>query len=528
MAEEKKGLFSRFFKKKDISADVELPSPPNDISKPAIPPLESKKLDIEDQISDIQKEIDGKEDDDFAQLRAVLSEDEPKEPAEEPEEAPEVPVEEESEPDLEPVEEKDEDMGVEEEPEPKPVKVQKQAPKSIPKPVPKPAPKPEPKVKPAPVSVEEPKFDPLTLKVLSKDQKGKIILREQKNLAKVKADVATRLRDVREEERTFGQKYKNLKALDQKLAKDKKALDDEEDSLIEKVKSIEKEEKLLESRQKAIAPRLATLDRNESFIKKKIQELNDRERDIVAKEQEQKKTIALLDDKEKQIVTDLDKIERDRKLIDEKAEEIEKIFDEIQKNRGLLSKQDSEIRQRKAQLDKLNSEYQEKKDSLNDLDKEITEREAAVEAKERHASDLVAQAKKMQAHKEALGQMEKTYVRLKQKLKDEYHKLEQIYNKRVVLEKGGSFTEEDIAEFTRLKAAKEANPNHAEIADEHLQEFVEETSALVQKGDYVDANQNLAQLIAKHHKMEETSPYKKEVYYDILRLKHELKLALLK
>jgi hypothetical protein len=97
-----------------------------------------------------------------------------------------------------------------------------------------------------------------------------------------------------------------------------------------------------------------------------------------------------------------------------------------------------------------------------------------------------------------------------------------------VLEKGGTFTENDMKEFASLHKDKPAEAPGPDLDEGNLQDFVEHTSSMIHEGKFVDANKNIAMLIQKHHQLHENSPYKKEVYYDILRLKHELKLALLK
>jgi len=528
-----KGILRRFFKKSDSKHDIdlELPEPPHALGGRG----KSPELEIDKEIQNIQKLLDDKEslgnkgieanepkppkdtlDLDFGEGEVKKA---PKEKTyEEPKEIPKAPA-------VKPP--------VQEKPTPKPA-VQK-------KPTAKPKPRKRPKKskakkaarkpvlpKPKKVVQKAPRRISRVVRVLSKEQKGKIILTERRKLEKDQREFKRKQKKLTELEKKVKKREKEMLALEKKVKKNKSLLDKEEISITRKIKELEKHESRVTSRQKTIQPRLENIEQNESFLKKKISELNEREKQIIIKEEEAKKNDKLLVQKEKDLVKQVQTIELDKKAIEDKSKEIDEIYKKIEQDKRELSKKEKSIDNKIAKVGQLDEDYKQNMAGLEAKEQEIQDQEKKLLEKENKAKEVILESQKNKVRTETVKKMDKTYKKLKQHLKEEYDKLEQIYNRRIVLEKGGTLTEEDMAEMEQLKQKGHGEQEQKEMDKGHLQDFVDKTSQLISQGSYVEANKYLALLISKHHQLGDESPFKKELYYDILRLKHELKLALLK
>jgi len=363
-------------------------------------------------------------------------------------------------------------------------------------------------------------------KILSKEKKGKIILREKKKLEKEKTTLNKKEKKAAMLAKKLKKKEKELSVLEKKVIANQKLLSKEESSITKKIQKLEKSSSSLKEKQKTINPRLQNIEKNEEYIKEKIDEFHRREELIILKEEELKKNEGLLANKEKDLIAQVNKIESDTNMIKEKEKEIEDIFARIEKEKKALEKKENTVNKKIAKFVALDKDYKERKAELKSEQKALVQHEKKLQDKERKLADMQKDINANKMKKASIKKMDATYKKLALKLKDEYRKLEKVYHKRVVIEKGGVFTEQDKTDLVQMKQEKKTAKNKLDEGD--IQEFVENTSHLIHKGIYVDANKNIALLISKHHHLSDNSPYKKEIYYDILRLKHELKLALLK
>ncbi len=539
-----KGLFGKLFNKSensqpDAGKDIELPEPPHSFS-PKPPEQLAKELEIDKEISNIQSILDEKDN-----ISSGHSHSAGEHTAKAPDEKPDIDLKE------------ADALFADAEPE-HAVKKPVPKPKVVPRPAVKKRPEPVKKkqvVKPSkstkPSAGKAAKKRPATVKkkqvtkakaapktesrqkrtirrVLSADRKGKIILREKKKLEKEKREFMKKQRKQSELEKRLKKKEKELHQLDKKVKNSKKLLDREEASITSKVRQLEKSRTQLDTTQKSLKPRLSSIEQNENFLKKKINELNDREKLIIIKEEDIKKNESLLSQKEKDLVGQVKSIEDDKKIISDKESEISGVYKDIDNSKKLIAKKEDSISRKIDRMEQLEEKNSQASKELEKREKELDSRENKIEEKAKKASDLINESRKFKLQKDTIKKMQRTYTRLKEKLKDEYHQLEQVYNRRMVLEKGGTFTQEDLAELEKLKKSDQTKADAKYISKSNLQDFVDKTSSLISKGSYVEANKYLAMLISKYHDMDDADPFKKEAYYDILRLKHELKLALLK
>jgi chromosome segregation ATPase len=178
--------------------------------------------------------------------------------------------------------------------------------------------------------------------------------------------------------------------------------------------------------------------------------------------------------------------------------------------------------------------------------KELDEKEKEIEEKTQKMEEDLAEIRESKKHKEEMKKMEKSYQRLKDRLSTEYEKLEKAYRLRKKVENldtpvpdADSFFEDKKHHTKHHKKKDDDNDDSldkplkppAQSGEANMQDIssmIKETFDAIKTKKFQKANSNITKILDRYHSIPSTNIRKKEIYYDILELRNELKLALLR
>ena len=270
-------------------------------------------------------------------------------------------------------------------------------------------------------------------------------------------------------------------------------------------------------------------------------------------------------DKEEQSITDkFNKIELDLKLINEKENEIVSTYKKLTALKTSVTKKEQLVKSKQDEMQRIINENKLRAKELDKISKTLAEKEKII-------TQTLENLKKYDELVKNKMEMELIVERLQKRVKDEYKKLESIHKlKNRNIDENVAFYHEtkDIhaeSENADRNAAVQASQSETDGADDRtipmeelhnvlsaqqaqqskqdsqapesitedieerdLLTMIDETNSLIKEKKYDEANTYLSKIMNEYEKIDSNHVKKRELYYEILGLKNEIKLALLK
>ncbi|MEM4268010.1 MAG: hypothetical protein QXK37_04235 [Candidatus Woesearchaeota archaeon] len=369
--------------------------------------------------------------------------------------------------------------------------------------------------------------------------KEKILLQREKALEKRSTEIDAK-------ERWLSAKIKELE-------EDKQEIETREDEIVELVKKLENEFMLLKKQKEA-------LDKINDEIRVRRDETEKKSAEVGAKELE---------------------IKNDMRVLKEEQEELQRQKAELQKDRDALLQKEAEAKKLLLEIQKEKDELEKRKSKFADLEA----REKKVRDDEKNIRSMLADAEKYKVTKSEVKRMEEVYARLKERLKQEYKRYESLKEKmsnmptsvadtisdteKLFENKGGSMqsqrkndsgfakesrggfrvkeniqkeTEEDedmdaglpdnsmdekeTTEYKSYKSEGLLTKGENVVSVSLIRAMINDAHNLLMQKKFDDAGKKVSNIMEEYNRLPDSDPTKKEIYYSILSLRNEVKLAL--
>ncbi|MGB9748434.1 MAG: hypothetical protein ACP5H9_00450 [Candidatus Woesearchaeota archaeon] len=338
------------------------------------------------------------------------------------------------------------------------------------------------------------------LKGLLESEKAKLLDFEKKVEDKI-SELDKRESDIREKEKIVLQRFNELKSIKENLDlkeaeivkkvnalfEEREMLDEKEKEIIERVRELEVQNKKLDEEKKKNEERIRKLSIREQKIKQNFEKLSAFEKNLKEKEKDVNKKTALI----------------------EKGREILKKMPFIEKNYKKLMR---EIPKLENKLKNLEEKYRNEKNFILNKTKEL-------EAKE---NELKQRELELEDKKEKLLKVQFRLLEEKNKLEEERLKL---YIKTEKLNYG-NYESIPVKEIDSTDSHSDLLKPLPMIDSDESNSAIEEAKEAIKTGDFERANNLIKMLEEKHKKMPE-SDEKKDLYYKILELRTDFKIATL-
>jgi hypothetical protein len=326
----------------------------------------------------------------------------------------------------------------------------------------------------------------------------------------------------------FEKKNKVLEGLVSRLETDKEELEKREDELIELVKQLEFEKS-------GIEPRRNALQKIEEDIKAKKDAIDAKDAELAAKELELKDFQRQVRDAQLEIMEQKTSLEEQAQELEKKREEFVQMSSKIDKGMRIVEENKS-------------------------LSEELVRREKKLAEREKAVQNAQKELSKFNAAKAEMKRMEDEYARVKERLKSEYRKLEEVHRKNelnksapapesLIPEAGFAGISPQNLSVTIIPAAPEPAKRAAAaaaipvaesqpksivqpIADDgsqienEINSHILNVQNLLKQEGYEEAVKEISEIMGLYAKLPDTNPKKKLLYYTIINLRNDVKLAL--
>ena len=251
--------------------------------------------------------------------------------------------------------------------------------------------------------------------------------------------------------------------------------------------------------------------------------LEEKEKQIRMMNDEMKMYKERLEEEEKAITAKVAALENDKAKITEKEREISRIYDKIEKEKSAEVKRQKDMDEKLAKLAKAEVEHSKRMADMNDA-------MAKLKAKERKIEEGLNDIKKVKELISMKKQLEETNSRLQKRVGTMFSKIEkktplpisiehkEIKGKKMSLHR---FEREAIAKLEGEIEVKHIPRTNAPLGVAKEIELVKE---LIRQRMFNDASLKISRLKEFQRSLKD-APHKKILYYDILELENDIKLA---
>ncbi|MBI3032645.1 hypothetical protein HYY69_04165 [Candidatus Woesearchaeota archaeon] len=310
------------------------------------------------------------------------------------------------------------------------------------------------------------------------------------------------------------------------VLKDNKALlDREELSLIKKISKLEKDQTELDEKEQEVINSIKRLEKekeeNIAFAREltKIKnELNDRELAIAPTEKKLQQFKGELDFREKQLQDSGRELTEQQKLLEKQEAAISGTVQKIEDDKELISQKENAIVKEITKFERLKEEIKDKARALTLKEQDADMKISLNNQRSKELNDLAKKLEHKEKQLETLAEEIKDFKKLLEHKKE----LERIVDRLQKRSRG-------IYNRIESPLIKEEHKNVVQkVVDvaEEIKAFMGKTQKLIDNKNYAEAHNNIDQLMNMYSHLDDSNLRKKEIYYDILSLKNQMKLAL--
>lgn len=311
---------------------------------------------------------------------------------------------------------------------------------------------------------------------------------------KIKKSTAARQKKEKEVQAWIKKQQAQEKKIDEKMCK----MQTMEKELFEKQQDILQ----YEPKMRALWQKEDEITTKESATKQKLQEAQETEMRIKAEEDA--------------IVAKIRKLEANQKALEREEDAIQKTVARLDKDRVVISAKTREFANIVKEIGNAEKELKEKSQLLDDREQRIKKKEKLIEME-------FTRIQKLKKTAERLKDVEETYTRMKDRLRQAYREYEEKFANQQ------AYAPQEIKAvpiqptFQPVRPLREAKA----VESGDITNLITATKQLIIEKHYDEANKNINRLMQRYIQIPDNNPRKKEIYYEILGLKNMLKLDLL-
>ena len=322
---------------------------------------------------------------------------------------------------------------------------------------------------------------------------------------KVQQDVAALVSKQHSHDAKLNEKMKKISILE-------KELQEKHEKNVKKVSLMEQGIQQKEEKFSHYEPLMQELYMREDGIKVREDSIKTKEHEVRQKQQDLLDTEARLKAEENSIIAKIKRLEADQKILEKEQNAIVKSVQKLEEDKKQIVVKTREFADIMKRITLAETELKERTNLF-------VERENRIKRKEQLVEKEVARLATLKKKSEKLKDVEQTYERMKQRLRDAYEEYEQRFASKE------SYTPQKFTIEPTVKLMEEKPISQADTGD--ISNLISHTRKLVLEKKYEEASRNITKLMHRYMQIPDSNPRKKEIYYEILSIKNMLKLDLL-
>ncbi len=328
-------------------------------------------------------------------------------------------------------------------------------------------------------------------------------------------------------------------------------LEKDREAVLQRLSEVERRERMISDREASVAMRERTLqhealatDSVRSDLALREQELKGKEHDLLRKQQSFAENEQLLLREERAVIGRVHQLEHQKHLLEKEHTAVLVKIEHLEEDKRVLAAKEQSLLNLLRQYEGMREEYQRKENEWQKKHQELEARNADLTDKEGKLRADITRLKMVMQKAVNLKNLEETYARLRERVDHSYHELETLHAKKkeALAEKQyfyGTSAQQPSSRGSSASLQRPLSPSQRQPASlqapiqrtittvdvSAFKNQLQEIASFISAQQYAQAEQSLMLLAKQHQKIADTHSEKRSLYYELLDLKMQLKMA---